>query len=232
MPRYPRTFISGFAHHILQRGLDGKTVFASPEDFRFYLDNLTEQKHRLGVDVLAYCLMTNHVHLILRPRGDSNSLSELMRVLAARYTRHANKLEGRRGTLWEGRFKCSLVDPETYLLRCCRYVDLNPVRARIVANPEDYAWSSYRALAGFCGANVVDRDVLYQLVDLDPGQAGATYRAFVREGVRDEELALIREAVQRNQLTGLHSFVDAIETRIGRRIEARGRGRPRLRDKH
>ncbi len=231
MPRYPRTFISGFAHHIVQRGHDGKTVFTTPDDFRFYLENLTEQKHRLGVNVLAYCLMTNHIHLILRPTGDSNSLSGLMRVLAARYTRHANKLEGRRGTLWEGRFKCSVVDTEAYLLACCRYVDLNPVRARIVDNPEDYEWSSYRALAGVDPANLVDRDVLYQLLDLDPRQAGATYRAFVREGIRDDELALIRGAVQRNQLTGSPRFIDAIETRIGRRIEARGRGRPRLRDK-
>ncbi len=231
MPRYPRTFISGFAHHVLQRGLDRKTVFAAAEDYRFYLENLSEQKRRLDIDVLAYCLMTNHVHLLLRPRSHSNSLSELMRVLAARYTRHANKIEGRRGTLWDGRFKCSVIDTEAYLMACCRYVDLNPVRARIAANPEDYAWSSYRALAGFGPGNFVDRDALYRLLDLDPGQAGAVYRAFVQEGVGDDELTLIREAVQRNQLTGSGGFVDLVETKIGRRIEARGRGRPRHRPK-
>lgn len=231
MPRYPRTFIPGYAHHIVQRGHDRKTIFAAPEDYQFYLENLGEQKRRLDVDVLAYCLMTNHVHLILRPTRDSTSLSELMRVLAARYTRHTNKLERRSGTLWEGRFKCSVIDTDAYLLACCRYVDLNPVRARLVANPQDYEWSSYRALAGFGPANEVDRHVVYELLDLDPKQAGATYQAFVQGGISDDELTLIRGAVQRNQLTGSRRFVDAIEDKIGRRIEARGRGRPRSRSR-
>jgi len=227
MPRYPRAFIQGFAHHIVQRGHDHNPIFAAPEDYRFYLENLSGQKRRLDVDVLAYCLMTNHVHLILRPTLDSNSLSELMRVLAARHTRYTNKLEGRSGTLWEGRFKCSVIDTDAYLLACCRYVDLNPVRARIVTDPKDYEWSSHRTLAGFCPANVVDRDVVYGLLDLDPKQAGGKYRAFVQEGVTEDELALIRSAVQRNQLTGSSRFIGAIEAKIGRRIEARGRGRPK-----
>ena len=97
----------------------------------------------------------------------------------------------------------------------------------MVTDPKDYAWSSYRALAGLSPANGVDRDVVYRLLDLDPKQAGKTYRAFVHKGVTENELALIRAAVQRNRLTGSSRFIDAIEAKIGRRIEARGPGRPR-----
>ncbi len=227
MPRYPRAFVVGYPHHVVQRGHDRKPVFVEHDDYRFYLDNLNEQKHRLGVEVLAYCLMANHVHLILRPVHEDKSLSEFMRVLAARQTRYTNKLESRSGTLWEGRFKCSLIDTETYLPACCRYVDLNPVRARAVDDPEDYDWSSYRALAGIGPANGVDVEVAYRLMDLDPRHAAGAYRAFVRVGVTENELRTIRSAVQRNQLTGSSRFTDDIEARIGRRVETRGPGRPK-----
>ena len=223
MPRYPRTFIVGYPHHIVQRGHDRKSVFSAPEDYGFYLDNLTEQKRRLGIEVLAYCLMSNHVHLILRPMCDKDSVSEFMRVLAARHTRYVNKLKSRTGTLWEGRFKCSLIDTDTYLLACCRYVDLNPVRANIVGDPKDYEWSGYRELAGYSSVHTVDRDVVYELLASD---AAKRYREFVRKGVPQDELSTIRAAVQRNQLTGSSHFMEAIEAKTGRRIESRSRGRP------
>jgi putative transposase len=227
MPRYPRTFVLGCPHHIVQRGHNRNPIFATPGDYGFYLDNLNEQKHKLGVEVLAYCLMTNHVHLILRPTHHENSVSEFMRVLAARHTRYTNKLEARSGTLWDGRFKCSLIDTATYLLACCGYIDLNPVRAQIVTDPKDYAWSSYRALAGFGPTDVVDREVVYRLLELNSEHAAEIYRAYVRQGVTQSELTMIRSAVQRNQLTGASRFVDVVEAKVGRRIENRDRGRPR-----
>ena len=227
MPRYPRSFVLDYPHHVVQRGHDRNPVFATSGGYRLYLDNMNEQRHKLGVEVLAYCLMTNHIHLILRPTRDENTVSEFMGVVAARQTRYANKLRARSGTLWEGRFRCSVIDVEEYLLACCRYVDLNPVRAGMVADPKDYAWSSYRDLAGLASTNNVDREAVYRLLDLDPKHAAKTYREFVREGVTENELAMIRSAVQRNQLTGTSCFADIIEARFGRRIEARGRGRPK-----
>lgn len=228
MPRYPRSFVAGYAHHIVQRGHDRKPIFATSEDYRFYLKNLAEQKDLLDIRIFAYCLMTNHVHLVVQPERQGADVSSLMRVLAARHTRYSNRLERRTGTLWEGRFKCSLIDTDRYLLACCRYVDLNPVRAGMVAVPEAYPWSSYNVRAGNCEvAGWLDLDTPYLSLGRDPAERQARYREFVSASVSASELQLIREAVQRNQLTGGDPFAEQIARKVGRRIEARGPGRPR-----
>lgn len=114
------------------------------------------------MSVFALCLMTNHVHLLLGPH-DRTGVSELMKNLAGHHTRHYNRFEGRSGTLWEGRYRSSLVQHEDYLLACCRYIELNPVRARMVAEPQDYPWSSCRFRLG---------DAVAPWLDLDPAYAG------------------------------------------------------------
>ena len=228
MPRYPRSFVAGYAHHIVQRGHDRKPIFAVAGDYRFYLENLAEQKALLDIRIFAYCLMTNHVHLVAQPERQGSDLSRLMRVLAARHTRYSNRLERRTGTLWEGRFKSSLVDTEQYLLACCRYIDLNPVRAGMVTVPEAYPWSSYNARAGKGEAAAwLDLDMPYLGLGRDMEERQACYREFVSAGVPASELGLIRQAVQRNQLTGSDRFAELIACKIGRRVEARGPGRPR-----
>ena len=159
---------------------------------------------------------------------EGSDLSRLMRVLAARHTRYSNRLERRTGTLWEGRFKSSLIDTDHYLLACCRYVDLNPVRAGMVVATEAYRWSSYTARAGYSEAGVwQDFDLLYLSLGKDAAERQAHYRTFVSAGVPAPELGLIREAVQRNQLTGNDRFAELIACKVGRRVEARGPGRPR-----
>ena len=145
MPRYPRLFLPDIPLHVVQRGHNKKPVFGEPADYRYYLDNLIEKKNELGIRVFGYCLMTNHVHLIVMPGKQVENISRLMRVLAARQTRRVNKRESRSGTLWEGRFKASLVDSDAYLLACYRYVDLNPVRAGIAETPEGSEFTSLRA---------------------------------------------------------------------------------------
>jgi putative transposase len=117
---------------------------------------LREFRDELELKVYGYCLMTNHVHLIIDPGSDENNLGLLMKRLAGRHTRRINRLERRTGTSWEGRFKCSPIESDRYLLACTRYVDLNPVRARMVARPEDYAWSSYRARVGIVECDWLD----------------------------------------------------------------------------
>ena len=148
MPRYLRALLPGYPHHIIQRGHDRQSVFANDSDFRVYLDNLSEQINVLNVSLFSYCLMTNPIHLLVQPERDGADLSRLMRIVAARQTRYINRLEHRTGTLWEGRFKCSIVDFEKYLLACCRYIELNPVRAGMVREPAEYTWSSYRQRVG------------------------------------------------------------------------------------
>jgi putative transposase len=229
MPRYPRLFLPEMPLHIVQRGHDQQPVFVQAEDYKYYLDNLREAKDTLSIQVHGYCLMTNHVHLIVTPQAETENISSLMRTLAARQTRYVNKLESRSGTLWEGRFKSSLIDTTSYLLACCRYVDLNPVRAAIVASPDEYCWSSYRSHVGDSDDQLLDLCSPYRELGNSDAECAQAYRAFVAKGSRKSELATVRTALQRNQPTGSRRFCDEIEQRIGRRISTHGQGRPRFR---
>jgi putative transposase len=143
MPRVAHIVLTGYPHHVIQRGHNRQAVFATDEDRQYYLDNLWEWKERLRCKLYTYCLMTNHIHLIVNPGENKENLAVLMKHLAGRQTRYVNRLEGRSGSLWEGRYKSSPISTDEYLLACCRYVEMNPVRAGIVADPCDYSWSSY-----------------------------------------------------------------------------------------
>src|SRR5437762_2638769 len=126
MPRMGRVILPDYPHHIVQRGHNRQPVFAAKGDYQRYIDTLIAYKDIYGVKVYAYCLMTNHVHLLLGPE-DRRGLAQLMKRLAGRHTRYHNTLEGRTGTLWESRYKSSPVDTDDYLLACLRYIELNPV---------------------------------------------------------------------------------------------------------
>ena len=144
MPRMARKVFPDLPHHVVQRGHNRPVVFAGDEDYERYLEDLRELSSALDIRVYAYCLMTNHVHLLLGLGEQVAAMGRLMKALVARATRYRNRREGRSGTLWEGRYKCSPVQTETYLLACTRYIELNPVRARMVPAAGDYAWSSFR----------------------------------------------------------------------------------------
>jgi putative transposase len=197
-------------------------VFAVPADYRYYLETLVEFKEALGMRVYAFCLMTNHVHLLLAPDTQAG-LGRLMKRLAGRQTRYHNCAEGRRGTLWEGRYKSSPVQADSYFLACIRYIELNPVRARMVVAPEQYPWSSFQRWG---------EHNPYMWLDPLPCAIGGDelsarrYRDFMREAIPGGEWDLIRESVQRGQLTGNARFVDEVERIIGKRIEQRRPGRP------
>jgi len=221
MPRVGRVVLPNYPHHIVQRGHNQSIVFVSDSDYRYYLANLARFKTKFYVKVYAYCLMTNHVHLLLAP-GNEKSLGQLMKRLAGRQTRYRNKREGRRGTLWEGRYKSSPVDSNRYLRACVRYIELNPVRANMVATAEEFPWSS-------CHDRVKRRD---HFLDPIPGLEWVLaeperYRQFVADAVPDAQLHLIRGAIHSGHLTGDTAFVDQVDQVFGRRIEQRKRGRPR-----
>lgn len=226
MPRTARIVVSHYPHHVVQRGHNRQAVFAEPRDYARYLATLREFKQEYGVKVYAYCLMTNHVHLLLAPE-DSTGIGKLMKRLAARQTRHHNHLEGRTGTLWEGRYKSSLVDRDDYLLACCRYIELNPVRACLVVDPADYRWSSCRYRLGADSASWLDPDPCFMALGETDAERRARYREFLQMAIPDDEWTLIREAVQRGQLTGDAHFNEEISNVIGRRVVSRGQGRPR-----
>jgi REP-associated tyrosine transposase len=226
MPRVGRVILPDYPHHIVQRGHNRQVVFAQEEDFVNYLENLHELKVQYGIQVFAYCLMTNHVHLLVQPGEAIADLGCFMKALAARTTRYFNQLEGRSGTLWESRYKSSPVQTDQYLLACCRYIELNPVRARMVDQPGGYRWSSYAVRMGDADNDWLDIDPMYLALADDEASRRNKYQAFLEEAIPSGEWELIREAVKRNQLTGNARFADAVEQIVGRRIERRGPGRP------
>lgn len=229
MPRMGRLVLANYPYHVVQRGHNRQVVFAADEDYQRYLADLRELKDAFGVKVYAYCLMTNHVHLLLAPGESTAGLGQLMKALAARATRYRNRLEGRSGTLWESRYKSSVVQSDTYLLACSRYIELNPVRARMVVATEDYAWSSYLSrLSDGAGDGWLDTDPCYLALGETASLRQQRYEAFVRAAVSEHELNMIREALQRGQLTGDERFVGEVERIAGLRVERRGQGRPRI----
>jgi putative transposase len=228
MPRCGRVVLPNTPHHIVQRGHNKQLVFAEGSDYRYYLDTLATFKTRLDIKVYAFCLMSNHVHLIMQPGEAVAELGALMKHLAGRQTRFVNRQAARSGTLWEGRYKSSPIETDAYLLACCRYVELNPVRARMTDAPSSYPWSSYRWHAGESAEFAwLDVDPCYAALGSTAEARATAYRDFVRGAIPDGEWRLIREALQRGQLTGSARFTDQVESMVRRRIEHRGRGRPR-----
>lgn len=230
MPRQPRVVLPGYPHHVIQRGHNQAPVFLERADHRFYLQLLADWKARLGCKVYAYCLMTNHVHLVIDPGETAKKLALLMKRVAGRYTRHVNNVEQRSGTAWNGRFSSSPIDTDRYLMACCRYVELNPVRAGMVSVPQDYPWSSYRHKVGQSLCQWLDEDPCYTELGSTPSERVARYHAWVLDSIPDGEWQFIRAAARRGQLTGDKRFREAVSRRLGRRIASRGPGRPKRRD--
>jgi putative transposase len=227
MPRRARLAIPHLPHHVIQRGHRRGAVFFSDNDRIDYLGTLGECRLTLGIRVYAYCLMDNHVHLIVDPREDPSNLSSMMKRLAGRHARRLNAARGWSGSLWESRFKCSPIDSDAYLLACGRYVDQNPVRARMVSAPYEYAWSSYRGRAGHIENPLLDLDPALDALSPRQARRFEMYRALAAIPIPDDDLELIRGASQRNQLTGGRGFTNQILDEYGLEVSARRHGRPR-----
>ncbi|MCB2173782.1 transposase [bacterium] len=197
MPRQARVVHANYPHHIVQRGHNKQQVFIHTMDYRFYLKNLREGKVELGCKVYAYCLMNNHVHLVIDPGASPSSLAALMKHVAGSQTRYFNARFNRSGSLWEGRFHSTPINNDRYLLACCRYVELNPLRAGIVRDPVEYRWSSYRRKIGFKSDDWLDFDPLYLDLGLTPEERGANYRTWVRQTASEEEQQFLRHVSPR-----------------------------------
>jgi putative transposase len=220
MSRQPRLDIPGIAQHVIQRGNDRKPCFYQESDHLRYLHDLRELSLREHCAVHAYVLMTNHVHLLITP-GAKGQLSRLMQSLGRRYVRYVNDRYHRTGTLWEGRYKASLVDSDSYLLCCYRYIELNPLRARMVIAPGDYRWSSYGANAFGAPDPVIRAHPNYLALGEDAAMRRAAYRSLVEGAIPEQDLLAIRSHLQRQHALGTDRFRAAIEAQSGRRL-ARG----------
>lgn len=227
MPRYGRVVLAETPHHVTQCGHNNQPVFSDEDDFQHYLSTLAEFKTIYGVKVYAFCLMNNHVHMILEPGDDIAGMGKLMKRLAGRQTRRFNRKHDRRGTLWESRYRSSPIQTEPYLLACCRYIELSPVRAGVVANPGEYLWSSYNRHAWSNNEYPwLDLHTRYLALGDDKTSRQQHYRAYASSAISSAEWDFIRDAVRRSQLTGDTQFIDQVESIVGRRIEHRKQGRP------
>ena len=226
MARQPRLDIPGIAQHVIQRGNDRKPCFFRDSDYLRYLQALRELSVRGHCAVHAYVLMTNHVHLLVTPEA-KGQVSRMMQSLGRRYVRYFNDRYHRTGTVWEGRYKSSLVDSDSYLLCCYRYIELNPVRARMVAEPEDYRWSSHGANALGLRDPVIRPHVNYVALGEITAVRHAAYRTLVRGAVSEQDLHAIRLQLQRQHALGSEGFRASIEAQLGRRAGPAKLGRPR-----
>ena len=225
MPLRSRLHLPGVPQHVIQRGVDRQPVFFSDDDCRFYLDWLGEYASKRDIALHAYCLMTNHVHLLLFAPS-AGALSGLMQDMGRRYVQYVNRTYRRSGGLWEGRYKSSYVQSERYLLACMRYVELNPVRAKMVKAPGEYRWSSYRANALGAEDKLRTPHDQYFALGTTAAERQLAYRDLFSTAVDDPDWNLIRTATQQGVVVGDIRFAEMIEKRLGRAVLPRLRGRP------
>ena len=225
MPRRARLRFPGRPFHLIQRGNNRTACFYAEEDYALYLHHLTEQAEKFGCAVHAYVLMTNHVHLLLTP-ATADGPSLLMKHLGQRYVQYINRTYRRSGTLWEGRFRSSIVQEQGYLLRCYRYIELNPVRAAMVLDPPDYRWSSYRSNAELMPSKLVTPHSEYVALAENPEERAAAYRALFHPHPDPIFLKEIRQAVNGGFALGNERFKAEIAATLARRVEHGRSGRP------
>lgn len=225
MPRKPRLHLDQVPLHVIQRGHNRQPCFFSKGDYECYLHWLGEALVASDVSLHAYVLMTNHVHLLVTPE-DARAIPQLLISLGRRYVQYINRKYGRTGTLWDSRYKSSLIEAETYLFACHRYIELNPVRAAIVVDPAQYRWSSYRHNAlGQADPLLSPRPEYLALANSQQARQDA-YRVLVDEVLDQAATAAIRIAANQNQPLGNPRFYAMIERSTGLRRVPRPRGRP------
>jgi len=217
--------MAGIPWHIIQRGNNRQACFYSEEDYRRYLQDLDEQARKFGCCIHAYCLMTNHVHLLVTPeRAESAGL--MMKHLGQRYVQYINRTYRRTGTLWEGRFRSCLTQNEKYVLACYRYIELNPVRAGMVEHPADYAWSSYRFNGQGMDSALLSPHPLYTELDQSKDSRCSRYRDLFGAHLEPGLIDKIRCATNGNYVLGDTRFSEEIEVMLQRRVTPGKAGRP------
>jgi putative transposase len=224
MPRRARMYLPGHPYHIVQRGNNREACFVEPENYQYYLELWKACADRYGVAVHAYCLMTNHVHFLVTPE-QPDSISRATSVIGSRYAYYFNKTYKRTGTVWEGRHKSSLVQSDRYFLTCCRYIELNPVAANMVAKPEEYKWSSYLVNAWSRKSNLTPHEE-YLGLGSDIKARCYAYRELFKYQISEQDIHLIEHASKYCQPVGDDRFREQIESKYGIKLGQPGRGRP------
>lgn len=225
MARLPRLTVPGYPHHIIQRGNNRQAIFASDADYEMLLSLLDEHARQHGVALHAYVLMSNHFHLLATP-AEAEGIPQMMQAVGRRYVRYFNQRQERTGTLWEGRYRSTLIQAERYLMACMVYLDLNPVRAGMVADPADYRWSSHPHYLGRQSDRVVTPHPMYWELGNTPFSREAAYGDLVRAGISHDQQRALTDSALRGWALGEPDYVANLQKRTQRRVAKAQAGRP------
>jgi putative transposase len=210
MPRQPRYTLAGIPQHIIQRGHNRQSTFFGDNDYRHYMTFLREACVRHHCQLHAYVLMSNHVHLLMTP-NEPQAIVKVMQSVGRRYVGYVNDLYHRTGTLWEGRYRASLVDSERYVLGCYRYIEQNPLRAKVVSDLREYPWSSFAHHIGERVDPLVVDHEHYLLLGRSAGERQAAYRNLMHSPFDDALLSVIRETTNQCLVLGDEGFKVKVE---------------------
>jgi putative transposase len=227
MARLPRFSLIDQPQHIIQRGNNRGIIFVAKDDYIFFKECLSDAAKRHSCDIHAYVLMSNHVHLLMTPHEESSSIAKVLQSVGRRYVQYFNRAYQRTGTLWEGRYKATLIDSESYLLTCYRYIELNPVRAAMVSDPAEYPWSSYRYHAYDESDILINDHPLYRALGQSGEDRRLAYRSLFKSKLRPEVLANLREATNKAWILGGDQFKKEISVLSKRRVQPLSKGRPK-----
>lgn len=225
MARLPRLTLTGYPHHIIQRGNNRQPIFVGATDRERLLDILCENAKSFNVAVHGYVLMDNHFHLLATPQAD-NGLPHMMQAVGRSYVRYFNDSQKRTGTLWEGRYKATLMQSERYLLACMVYIDLNPVRARLVGQAQDYPWSSHAHYIGLRTDKLITPHALFWSLGNTPFAREASYAEMVQAGIGTVQHRSLTDATLRGWALGDVDFVAELQKQTTRRLVKASAGRP------
>lgn len=226
MARLARLVIAGQPHLVIQRGHNRQPVFVDDQDRINYLNALSTAARECSVAVHAYVLMVDHLHLLVTP-ADAASLGRLMQRIGRRYVALFNERHKRSGTLWDGRYRATVLDPERFLLKCQRHIELNPVRHGLVARPQDWPWSSASHHVGTSRDLLITEHSLYWRLGNTPFEREAAYRKVHEIPLSDADAAAILHASEKGWALGTEAFIAGVGKGTARRLTPLARGRPR-----
>ena len=221
MPRIARLVVPEYPHHITQRGNYRQNIFKDDADRRQYLFLMADYGQKYHLDILAYCLMNNHVHFIVMPK-DEKSLGDTFRIVHTRYAQYFNKKMCSKGHLWQGRYYSCVLDGR-HLLAAARYVERNPVRIKVANKPTDYVWSSAKSHSTIPTNDIINASNLFKYVEIEQSQ----WRAFIGESDEPNEVSVIRKYTMTGRPLGSAAFMQKLEKRFGSRLHALSVGRPK-----
>lgn len=223
MARLPRYILPGVPQHVIQRGNNRSLIFYNEKDYLFYLEKMLQASQKYGCQIHSYILMTNHVHLLVTP-NEENSISKMQQAVGRCYVQYFNYHYHRSGTLWEGRYKATLINSEEYLFTCMRYIEMNPVRAKMVQNPGDYRWSSYHYNALGKSDLLITPHKEYNLLGQTNSKRQQAYLALCQSLLSANDLNNIRQQTNKGWILGSELFKQQLKEKINRPLEARMKG--------